>query len=669
MNRWTGLLNVVQALAYIGLGAYLQSRWLPGAVLLWSAAGAQLAGGGLLLAGKGPRVARWASIAGLLVSGLILGLYLQVGTHIVQTFTPIGGRRGWALMAECLLALPWAIFIPLWQLIATRPSRTQGGATSAGVLLLLLAPSAYTLGTLQPDQVWPVQDGEAAVTWLYQSWRGDEPGAPPSGDEVILALTVVRDGKVLETRQASGPLVEALERVLPAEQPWHEDAGLTLDIVRSSTPIHQPPLGSPGVTPLRPGNHSLLNGARVRPTVAIWRKPASRNAMSGVSVPGQIVGAADHTVETDAWVASEWGVSRLDAGWSVSEPMTPESLRDSATAGARWMALNMGPDGTFMYKVKGPSGERGTGYNYPRHAGSSWFLARVATRTGDPVARDAALAAIAHAKSVSRTLPDGRAFVNDPKRRDGKAWVGTTALQLLALVELDVEPELAAAYAAFVASAVDEEGVVRGDLDVETGTWPDQPEVTYAQGQGLLALAIAERGGLPVSRELDRAISYVDGGYWPQPAARLGILDEHWMCIASVAVQQVRGEPAGLEVCTAYLADVLAQAPLEGGGLNPPSGPAGGLAEAFVARAEVDRRSGIEGPYMERARAYGQLLLAQQYRPTDIPMLGNAPRLLGAFRDRPWSLDVQVDAVQHVGCALLGVEQLLTGVEVAGAMP
>ena len=72
---------------------------------------------------------------------------------------------------------------------------------------------------------------------------------------------------------------------------------------------------------------------------------------------------------------------------------------------------------------------------------------------------------------------------------------------------------------------------------------------------------------------------------------------------------------------------------------------------------------------MERSLEYGRLLLAQQYRSTDSPMLGNSLRLIGAYRDRPWALKVQVDAVQHVGCALMGVEQLLVGKELPGAMP
>ena len=42
--------------------------------------------------------------------------------------------------------------------------------------------------------------------------------------------------------------------------------------------------------------------------------------------------------------------------------------------------------------------------------------------------------------------------------------------------------------------------------------------------------------------------------------------------------------------------------------------------------------------------------------------------LLGGFRDNPYRLDVRMDAVQHIGSALLGVEALLDEVR-PGSLP
>ncbi|MFT5584932.1 MAG: hypothetical protein ACI9VR_002520, partial [Cognaticolwellia sp.] len=57
------------------------------------------------------------------------------------------------------------------------------------------------------------------------------------------------------------------------------------------------------------------------------------------------------------------------------------------------------------------------------------------------------------------------------------------------------------------------------------------------------------------------------------------------------------------------------------------------------------------------------------YQTSDAPLLGKPSTLIGGFRDNTWTLDVQVDAVQHIGCALMGAEQLLLDRELPGAMP
>ena len=82
---------------------------------------------------------------------------------------------------------------------------------------------------------------------------------------------------------------------------------------------------------------------------------------------------------------------------------------------------------------------------------------------------------------------DGRAYVADNRRKDGKVWAGTTALAVLAAVELDAP--VAAAWGAFLASSVDDEGQVRGELRKKTRAFPPQAQNPYGQGQVTLALA------------------------------------------------------------------------------------------------------------------------------------------------------------------------------------
>ena len=73
-------------------------------------------------------------------------------------------------------------------------------------------------------------------------------------------------------------------------------------------------------------------------------------------------------------------------GHSVSAVDVAEAALD----GARMLARNM-TEGRFAYVVEGPSGALGKGYNFPRHAGATWFLAMSARR--DASLRDATSAA------------------------------------------------------------------------------------------------------------------------------------------------------------------------------------------------------------------------------------------------------------------------------------
>jgi len=360
----------------------------------------------------------------------------------------------------------------------------------------------------------------------------------------------------------------------------------------------------------------------------------------------------------DAWLATSEATVALDKNWTAAPEMTPETIRTAVIRAAQHLVHNMSEDGRFAYVVKGPSGKHGTGYNYPRHAGGAWFLARVGRWSGDPEIQAGALAATDFMVKNTQQLADGRAFFFDPRRKDGQVWVGTTALALMALIDGGMYPDLARDYARHIAAAVDDSGVVRGNFNLPEKTWPEQDQVTYAQGQGLLALAAAvESGNDEVAPALERAANYVENDYWPMPAARLALLDEHWMCLAAERVSRIREKASGEQVCRAWVDSRL---PLVSGTpLAPPAGAAGAVAEAIVAAAMLDIRRGTLSASWHQAIAYGELFLSNAYQPQDAAFLKNPENLVGGFRDKPWLLDVRVDAVQHIGFALMGVGELL----------
>jgi len=371
--------------------------------------------------------------------------------------------------------------------------------------------------------------------------------------------------------------------------------------------------------------------------------------------------------------------SEVQGQWSPAPELSPANLDRSVAAGARHLVHNLGPDGRYTYIVKGPSGDPGPGYNYPRHAGTTWFLARAATALAETepeaaaVADEGARRALGHLYEETRTTPDGRAYVIDPTRRDGRAWGGTTALAVMALAHLvehgatvsPTERTVLDGWVAQLAASVDADGKVRGEMTVSDGQFPEQLANPYGQGQVMLALAVAERAGLRIGEAaLGRAAAYVDQGYLGT-ARPLATGDEHWMCLAAHAIADVRGAPAGAGLCATYVAQERFNAPVDGGGLPPAAGPAAGAAEAVIARAWDTKDARLAAV----SARYGRLFLANQYREADTPFLGKADRLVGGFRDSQGDLDVQIDAVQHVGCALLGIEALLSGRERPGSLP
>jgi hypothetical protein len=679
MHRGIAVFNLIQALVYGFVATELGAAWLPAGLAFGLAAAAQVGAGVGLIARVDAKWIRWASGISLGVAAFGVGLYLQVGVHLIRHFTPIGGEAAWNWIGTILLATPWLAGFPLAQLIATRPGRASGAAVGVLCLVAGVGPPAHGWAASAPTARYAEVDGVLLARWVHNRMTGGDPWLFPPGDAPVkLVVSALRDGQVLATQTVAGPnMAETLRQVgfVSRDRRTH----VWVEAVVAEGPIWSPWLADRAVFWARPAESVLVVEDASVPSYVVWSADRVSRAAAAPLVRLPAARVSDLTTlaptgwaEVRTFVADGGGPVAFPQGWRTPDPLSAESARASALAGARHLLRNMSEQGRFAYVVQYPDGRHGKGYNFPRHAGGAWFLARVAARTDDPDVRAGALRAVDYLQQASQAREGGAAFVIDPTRRDGKAWVGTTALAALAAFELGDPGGHGLAWAKHVASAVDAQGSVRGDLDIASGSWPAQDRVTYAQGQGLLALAAAVRAGHTDLRPaLDRAATFVESGaYAPGPGARLLTLDEHWMCLAALAAEEVRGEPSGAWVCDAYLRQQARALPLPGAPLATPAGAAAGVAEAWVARAALAQRRGEPlQPWLEASERMGAYLLAQQYRPEDGRRLARPARLIGGFRDRPWSLDVRVDAVQHAGCAMLGVESLLMGRRLPGGLP
>lgn len=656
------LLHLLQAAIYAAMARELAERWDMYGAALGLAALLQIGGAAGRLAGR-PAI---TGAAGGLNVLLIAGLYGEVvaqALYMERSFGPQTAEAAVASLGVPALLLPWVFVIPLTQIAAWR-------AQAAPVLLLVgLLPGLRAWGG--PFHGAPAEV-HGAATALQQMLRGDDVTKLPIASLLTPVEVVPADGAASADGAADGA-VSVAEAAPPINR-----RGVTVRIKADGV---VPPITAATYLLDIPGDP--IPGGLVRPgSDAPLRRPVSpqmfaREVKRKEIGPMRWAPQADASTRYSSWLVSAAGAEPVVDGWTAPPDhnapgygITPAAIDASVRAGADHLLANMQPGGRFTYIVKGPSGDPGRGYNYPRHAGTCWFLARAAAALGEPRYADAADAALGHLDEMSGNTADGRRYVLDPDRNDGKSWAGTTALAVMALSLRKNRPELLRGWVRQLAASVDADGKVRGEMDLKTGAFPEQPANPYGQGQVMLALATAERAGLTEGADaLTRSIRYLESGGYAGSAYPLIVADEHWMCLTAHALRDVRKSEAADGICAAYAARERLGSPAPGGAIQPAAGPAGGLAEAIIAWAWKKKDGGDAAAWQDHSLRYGWLFLRSQYKESDAPLLGRPDRLIGGFRDTPGSLDVQIDAVQHIGSALLGVEALMSGRAREGSLP
>lgn len=663
MSRLVAVGNLAQAAALAGLAAWLGARWGLAAVVAGLGAGLQLAAAAAVTLGR-LRAARWCAGATVALGLLVAGLFAQTAVHMATAYGPDAARQGQWVLGGVAAALPWLVGFPLWQWLAGRRPGPEAGRGLVALLLVGVGaalPSGARALVTAPEHRYPAQDPQEirlAAEATYGAWRTGEPaaGQRDEGGAVEVALTPWAAGRPGTTVRGEGrELAGALEAARASLPAAGDRAALVLDLA-----VERWPAGTalpPSQAAVRGGRSPVTAVQSRQPTATAWPLPEWRLPTVRADGDGPLL-------RMESWLVDGDGARPLRNGWTTAPALDADQALAAAVAAGDMLLAHQDAQGRYAYIVEGPSGAEGPGYNYPRHAGATWFLARLAARTGEARFARAADRGLDMLAEASTRGPEGRAWVRDPRRKDGRAWAGTTALAAMGAAERG--HAMAGAWGAFLAATVDTRGGVRGEVVEATGDLPAQPLNPYGQGQVTLALATLVRAGHEELRPAtERAGAFLDGGYAPLAAGRLVFLDEHWACLAASALHDVTGRAHGLDLCRGYLATSATRTPVSGDPLAISTGAAGGLAEAVVAGAFLEP----QGPHHARALAFGQHFLDSQYQPGDAPLLPRPQALIGGFRDRPWELDVRMDAVQHVGCALLGIEELLRGQRLPGSRP
>lgn len=360
--------------------------------------------------------------------------------------------------------------------------------------------------------------------------------------------------------------------------------------------------------------------------------------------------------------------------WSSlrGKDLTPDKVREAAHAAALHLARGVGPDGHFRYQIDIPTDQNMPGYNWPRHAGSTWFLAQASSVWPDPILRKSALRAASVLTDDVVDCGEYRCVARAPV-----AGVADSAITIFALTELietgvdtskkDLVPELAR----FIKSQQrpDGEFMHRYDRDKKK---PIDVQEPYSTGEAALALARAY-AITHDKTDLDgasAALARLVGANWRFFGNRYYFAEEHWTCQVMAEIWDDAPSRDALDFCLRWadynrglqLSD--GETPYDADGahgmtpfVTPRIPPTASRAEAAIATLAVARKAGVDPKELalleeQVARAMA-VVIRHQFRAQPSYLFANPAGAVGAVAGSDVDWQVRIDYTRHPSGAML----------------
>jgi len=347
------------------------------------------------------------------------------------------------------------------------------------------------------------------------------------------------------------------------------------------------------------------------------------------------------------------------------------ALREAVLSAAYYLSHNQKRDGSFRYEVDAMTGEDAPDYNFPRHAGATYFLARAGNQLHD--ARLFRAARRAGEYMAHTTVRCGaHACFGEGDQVD----IGASALALLTYVEL-----LNGGANEFRDAALDLAGFLRAQ-QLENGDFqhfysvkeqhPINVQVEYYTGEAAFALSRVARIS---QNEQDlaaasRALAFLVHRSPLFLGAHYFWGAEHWTCQVLEDLWQRAPDRRALQFCLDWQAanrnlqlDSPPALPEYDGGLSrgpfvsPRLTPLASRLEAAVATLSVARSAGVgkaELDLLEREIQRGfAFLLRYQFLPGPTYLMPDPRAVAGGVPGSPVDLHVRIDYPQHAGDAWL----------------
>jgi hypothetical protein len=358
-----------------------------------------------------------------------------------------------------------------------------------------------------------------------------------------------------------------------------------------------------------------------------------------------------------------------------------EDVKAAVRDAASYLARAVDDDGRYRYLVDAVSDKTLGGYNWPRHAGATYFLAQAAALLDDATIRYACLRAAARMRDVAMQSCGMHKCIAD----DEVADVGSSALAIVAFSEI-VRTGADASYrpaaiqlAELLKSQQRPDGELMHLYDRAKGT-PLDVQMLYYTGEAALALARVHRitGDPDDLRAASRALSRLSGQGWSFFGSRYYFSEEHWTCQAMADLWERAPDPAALAFCLRWheyqrrLQYTASESAFDADGafgfgpfVTPRVTPAASRGEAAGAALEVMKKDATAGGYGadEQARTVALLddelrraiafVATAQLRPGTRHLFARPDDVRGAFPGSSVDLQLRIDYVQHAGSMMI----------------
>ncbi len=389
----------------------------------------------------------------------------------------------------------------------------------------------------------------------------------------------------------------------------------------------------------------------------------------GISVPALRAHADVRRIRTERPPA----IAKADSVGVTPDDLTAPKLREAAVAAATFLARGVGADGRFRYIVDAPTDRTLPGYDWPRHAGATYFLAQASALSATPLIREAALRAARYLRDKATQDCGGLACIGSEPIVD----VGSAALATIAMSEVarsGLDPSFRAqveALAKFVRAQQREDGEYMHFFDRRTKK-PVDMQVLYYSGEATLALTRAHAlTGDPADLEAARrGLAHLVGPAWRFFGNRYYFGEEHWTCQAMSELWDRAPDPSALDFCArwrAYDARMMygpGDTPLDVDGafgvgplVTPRLTPVGSRSEAGVATLDAMIRAHADpaqrGALASQLRRSLALLMRQQLRPGRSYLFASPDDVAGAMPGSSVDWQLRIDYAQHAGSAMI----------------